>query len=515
MIFHRETAGCNGRGFANANTNGFLAKFKTWIQTAAPNGPGWTIIDDQSMDPSQGKWGSVKSYNAGVGTSFDTLAEVDNISNGSFRITIGAITKDITGMNFSAVTTWEDVSLVIQTAIRASDTSDEFTGAVCKEFLNRYTGQSYPTIFPYYREFKIVAGVRGVDVSYLSATGSGTNISGSSHLSMISGQGIIESGTNYPYIVVCSNSSPNWNDTPANKYIQIGYDGTAGRIYINTWMNWDSTIHEGFGRINQNYITTVDAGAFVYDFRGGDEMMNIHSFISGTWYSYTLDEFVGDNSLVEPVSIKGITTAAVTTAMNSVTLGTGEGSLFTEGNFYFLIDLDRSDSVQYMKIATGGIVGDTITFTSNFNAEAKAGAILSPYYHRFYLIGTSSYASTISRIPYVSFYGREQCAHSADAFDMSGCIFTTLYQYLIRMAPNDKGKYACMRPGISEKNYYNYNRSYGSCKNLYLVQKSTMNPGTDGKIINGKNYLFFKLASIMTNGSSELAILIPDFDENT
>jgi hypothetical protein len=46
-----ESGSCHGRGFSGADPNGFLAKFKTWIETApgvSSGGPGWTIIDDQS-----------------------------------------------------------------------------------------------------------------------------------------------------------------------------------------------------------------------------------------------------------------------------------------------------------------------------------------------------------------------------------------------------------------------------------------------------------------------------------
>ena len=522
MIYQRENGLCTGKGFSNVNANGFLAKFKTWVTQAYPNGPGWTIIDDQSMDGAGTlRWGYVdtSASSIGVGTSFDTLAEIAAITNGSFRITIGDFTADVTGINFTGVTTWEGVAAVIQAKVRLADASAEFTASTCNHFMNRSTTGNAIL----YHRFNIVAGVRGVAVSNLSATGSGTDISGDNYLRMRS-DGSYPAGTAgiiNPYIVVCSSSTPSWDDNPPNKYIQIGDGGTAGQIYVAAMTNWSTTAHTSFGRFEYSYITTGDDLEFIYDFRGGNEMMVIQSFIASTWYSFVLDSWVGDPVLVEDISIRGVTTAAVTTAMNSVTLGTDEGAQFTAGESYFLIDLDESESFQYMTIATGGIAGDIITFTANFNMEAKAGAILSPYYHRFYTMCPTSAYDAHARLPYVSTFKRERgisSSYSSDTVDFYGEIMT---EYLTYMDPDDSGIYACMKLGIVEiADSAQGNRAYGSTKNVYACSVSGMASATDGKTINGKNFLYFKRHNEMTysnnyNGNSSIAILIPDYNEGS
>lgn len=58
----------------------------------------------------------------------DTLATWQAITDGSFRMTVDAVTEDFTGLNFSAVTTMEDVAIVIENAFSAS-LSPEFSGS--------------------------------------------------------------------------------------------------------------------------------------------------------------------------------------------------------------------------------------------------------------------------------------------------------------------------------------------------------------------------------------------------
>lgn len=49
MAYQIESGSCTGRGFSAVDTDGFLAKFYTWVTKApASGGPGWYIIDDQS-----------------------------------------------------------------------------------------------------------------------------------------------------------------------------------------------------------------------------------------------------------------------------------------------------------------------------------------------------------------------------------------------------------------------------------------------------------------------------------
>jgi len=51
-VFQKETGLCTGRGFADVDAAGYLAKLKTWIVKApASGGPGWTILLDKTTLP--------------------------------------------------------------------------------------------------------------------------------------------------------------------------------------------------------------------------------------------------------------------------------------------------------------------------------------------------------------------------------------------------------------------------------------------------------------------------------
>lgn len=521
MIYQRQNGSCVGRGFYWSNITppyGFLANLKTWITQSYPSGPGWSIIDDQSMDTGYEKWGKISTY---VGASMDNIDKIKAITDGSFRITIGTTTANVTNLDFSSCNTYDDAATVIQNGIQAASGDSGFTGAVCGHFMARfeYNNEAYLL-----HNFAIIAGVRGINVGYLTTATSnvGTDISGYGYdyLRMSSENSpTIESGIDYPFIVACSASSPNWDDDPPNKYLKIGQDGGSGYVYINTYLNWDSTTHTGLHLWSHSHINTLDAAQFTYDFRGGNEIMIIQTFSNSSWSSFIIDKWVGDPVLVESSSIKGVITSDVDTTNNTVTLQTGQGSLFTEGNSYFLIDLNKSECIQYLQIDAGGITGDNITFNRNLNMPANTGAILSPYFHRVYMASNGNQNYHLGRIPYIS-AAQKEVGFGDRYTDRNGCYADYLTGYISSMSPSDSSSYACMKPGIVEEtnDYQNppANRAYGSCKNIYVTALAGMGPATDGRTINSKNFLYFKNHSnLFTGGSSSSAILVPDYDENT
>lgn len=60
-----------------------------------------------------------------------TIATWNAVTDGSFRITIDGISRDISGIDFSGPITMNTVALIIQLAINGADTSDGFANATC------------------------------------------------------------------------------------------------------------------------------------------------------------------------------------------------------------------------------------------------------------------------------------------------------------------------------------------------------------------------------------------------
>lgn len=91
-----------------------------------------------------------------------SLSAWQNISDGSLRLTIGGTAINLTGLNFSAVTSLADVASTIQTAIR-SNAGAVFAGAVV----------SYDAIG---QRFTFTGGATGPNTLAVGSTGTGTNL---------------------------------------------------------------------------------------------------------------------------------------------------------------------------------------------------------------------------------------------------------------------------------------------------------------------------------------------------
>jgi hypothetical protein len=113
-----------------------------------------------------------------------SLASFLLVSNGSFRVSIDGVASNITGLDFTEETDYDDVAAVIQTAIRAVGTGGYSTATVTA---SASTGTDV--------QFTITSGSSGdgSSVSQLStATASvGTNISGSNYLNGVTGTSVL------------------------------------------------------------------------------------------------------------------------------------------------------------------------------------------------------------------------------------------------------------------------------------------------------------------------------------
>lgn len=101
------------------------------------------------------------AYMTGGSSATNTFGTWAAVTDGSFRITIDGVQRDISGLNFSAVASMANVATVIQTGIRAATGSTE----TCVWSTDHFVITSVNT-------------TSASQVSVTSATGSGTDISG-------------------------------------------------------------------------------------------------------------------------------------------------------------------------------------------------------------------------------------------------------------------------------------------------------------------------------------------------
>lgn len=92
-----------------------------------------------------------------------TLAELNTITTGAFAMTIGGVTEQITGLDFSAAGSFAAVATILQTAIRAANVGTVWTAATVN-----YAATP--------GSFNFVGGATGVDAISVAAPASGTDV---------------------------------------------------------------------------------------------------------------------------------------------------------------------------------------------------------------------------------------------------------------------------------------------------------------------------------------------------
>lgn len=531
--FNYEQDVCNGRGFVTDSPDGFLKNFRDWVvrtPVASPvskstGGPGWHIIDDQSVVSGGGanKYGFLESHSQGFGSSFDTIAEAQAVTDGQFNITIDGVSNDIDGLNFSSDTTYAQMASRIQTAIRAASAgaNDGYEDCIVQH-IRHLAGSVVGGVGGEHdsdnvNAFIIVPGEVNMDIGYLAASsGGGTNIHGDAYLAMSTPTyGQKNNVTDDPFIVVCDNASP--TTYSSHKFVEIGMDTTAsGYIYIKIWMFWDTTLHRGFGLYGYYIISTYDDADFVYDFRGGPECLIIQSRLGTSWDSFVIDEWTDNANLVEGSTKTGNIAAAVAAGATSFNVGGGEGVNFTAGKWYWLIDLDSAEAVEYVKVTN--VATDTITIETALIKSFASGALLSAYYQRFYTCGDSRTSSNfpLSTLPLRSETNKEFAISSVYNFNYSRSGGDVVEQALVNINPDDEDFSAVMRPLIGEHDngtYYEGNRFYGTAKNMYYTGLGTMAQMLNGRTISSAEWVYFQVSnSIDHYGISTIAAMIPNYN---
>ena len=469
MSVYQITSGsCTGRGFADVDSSGWLANFKTWVtKDATDGGPGWSILNDKSVLPTSvnfvvGVTGANHELDA-TGHPYVT-GDIIQFSNSG-----GSLPSGLSGSTDYYAYKIDD------TRFRA-----------CQYLTNAWSGT-------------------GVTVNN---TGVGT------HSALLEG----------PYIVVSDQSSFTRNQSAM--IMKAGYVTTeSAKVRIHYALSFDTTSKILYGYWGGFFVTTLDSASFSYDFRGGAECMIVQSRIGSSWSTTLIDSWVGDSNFVEGTDKRGtLLYDATAGASKTLYLNTGEAANITPNRYYYITDMSGHAWVNYCKVTADDTNADTVvvdTITQNF----PAGSVLAAYAHRWYCAGSNG--SNLPRFNSLSYVSRSAIPYvSSTTASYAFCDQNSVINLAVRgsidadtlftAAPNDRGYYACQKPFIVE--FYSnvgvdsgMTEGYGIMKNMYVTKLGSMVAGMDGKTIGGSNWLHFqRLDGLFTAGSSNYATMFLD-----
>jgi len=322
---------------------------------------------------------------------------------------------------------------------------------------------------------------------------------------------------NNPFIIISDVASPTVNGYNngaaggAQKIIKVqAEDARSGDITVFNYMGWSSSTP--YGLFKTLYVDTVDAGNFVYDFRGGDEFMSIGSQIAGEYNFAMLDEFLGDTNFTEQSSVIGTLTVAVsgTSTTEVITLSAGEATKFTSGRHYFIYDFTGHSWIRYVKCTNVDVGSEQITIQNQGNAGTNfnpypIGSVIGARPHRYSLCD-----ETNPYLGYVPFAGTSGFDYSGDYSLSTKGYYCPLTSVITRSDPMLNGKRVVHKPYIrynlysrsASANLTTYTEILGPSKNIYVGSSSAMSPGLDGLTINTKEWVYIDNDIFLPNYTS-------------
>lgn len=575
-IFQVEADTCHGRGFSRDDANGLLAKIASFLMRPASNGSSQNFTVNATTDQATCSTHGYSNGDPIIVTSTTTLPSPLAESTEYYVIYVDADT-------FQFAETYGDA--VDGTAIDLTDTGTgthsvyanggganmnvwaDYSDSATQNFATTdvNTGTDEITITAHGLEnFQRVqftstgavpTGLTASTTYYLIVVDANTIQVATTYANAFAGTQIditsVGSGTHTltPYeqsMIFCNTVGAAANDIDTGpdsgppKFIRIAMEtSVAGYINIQYLMWHDTTTHTSHGIWFGQRIATYDDADFAYDVRGGDECFLFSTRLGTTWYSAGMDTFVGDSNLLEGTDKVGVIQSGASAGSSVVLqLDTGEAANFTADNYYYILDFDGTTEAQYVQVESVNTGTDQITISTLY-IDVAAGAIVGAYIHRWVGFGDGSIganwynfctyyggASCRSTIPYVSAIGSTYVFPNQNyILGIIGAIgLDAARKYMVRMAPDDNGNTAIMRPGVFEYARHNsstsndtdMNRAYGILKNIYLVYHTTLASFLDGKTTGGNNFVYTQDSSVMfTDGVANYGVLFLDTESTS
>jgi len=312
------------------------------------------------------------------------------------------------------------------------------------------------------------------------------------------------------------------------------YDGIPGHITVEGYLWWDSSTSTGRTQWSGFDINTLDAADFIYDFRGGPELLAISSRTPAGWEQAYIEDWEGDPELLESQDTTAVMQRKLSlsdpgwSSGNDATIEVENGisSNFTVGHNYYLYDLQFSKHggntdnwFHYVTImdTSNGADGsnDSMVISASYK-DFPEGSVLCSYVHRYLSAGDDADIGTYRRfIPYCSKVTEDSNWERLTYQSAYVALYTASKTFsLYKLAPDDEARYAVQRMGISE--YYDganssvgMDRGYGYTKNSYLTSITNMEKMLDGREIDGTNYI---RALELATPTIQVTSVIPSFN---
>jgi hypothetical protein len=294
MGFEKDQGSCTGRGFTDVDADGFCKNFHDFITGHAD----WSIILDRSTLPTQK-------------TCTDAAAATEIITCATHGFKSGEIVRfqDLGNGVPAGISTTTDYYVKVLDA-------DTFTIHLTRNALQAST------------EVNIGALALNFGVTRME-----------------------------PYILVSDSGAPSDSNDLKNM-IKVGYHtDEAGYVRVQMVGAFDPAEEEILFLWDGVKIPTLDAAAFIYDFRANDNgLIYLQSQIAGTWVGVGVDEFTPlTNYLESPATIVGTAQGAIANGANITVQVTdaAEANLFTSGEWYYVYDFRYDAVIPRIAVAYG------------------------------------------------------------------------------------------------------------------------------------------------------------------
>jgi hypothetical protein len=481
MGFEKDQGTCTGRGFSGVDADGLLKNLHDFVTAHAD----WSIILDRSALPSQ-----VTCTDA----------------NGTTEI----ITAAAHGYKNGEMIRFQDLGNGIPSGLSSS--------------IDYFVGVESASTFKVYTSRQLLHAGTEVNIGALAANFGVTRME--------------------PYILISDDGTPS-DANDLKNMMKWGYHTEEAAFVRCQWVgSYDSANEEIVFIYDGLKLNTLDAAAFVYDFRGNDNgLFYVQTQISGTWRGCGSEEFTPlNNYLEDPTSISGTAQTALSNGSNVVVQVTdaAEANLFTSGEWYYVYDFRYDAVIPRIAVAYGecngvgvadGLNADEIRFAT-LNNDFNTGAKISPYPLTKISISQGCTNGSASEDDFrdggypnqLPFYGYSvgttgfYCIHDQLGDIQGGYSISREERLIITAAPDDKGNYTVQRPLVCEvyrpsitgTNTTQMNRPYGVCDNVYCSDDDGLAIMTTGRTIDSKEHISVGVESVMftVGGSSAIEVLM-------
>ena len=451
-VWQVENGTATGRGFADVDTNGYLAKFKEFVVKApASDGPGWYIVLDKSTTP------VIKTFDyTDINIATDEITITAHGFHTGDRLlytgNAGGISATMRCIKIDADTI--QVSNDLRYAVR--DISSQGTGT--QSFI---LDGAYIIVSP-----NATPTPNGTDP--IMKVGMISSIPGTIYAQNYFGfNGTTKalSGLWYGTSVDTLDSAAFLYDFRMGEYAAILQSKVSGVWKAYVVAEWERDANLLVDDVSSPLTSAATAGTDQVLQLGAGEAASFT--VNNNYYIYDMTD---NNSWVDYLEVTSV--------------NTGTDQLIVSGIRYDYPIGAVIGSYPHRLIGMGNNYGYGTDFTSN------------------------QYSLQL-RLPYYSYYYHQNCFHDQYNSINGGADFVVADEYLDKLNPSDNGLYTAMRPGIVEVNNTSgysssidqMNRGYGTLRNIYVGHVGTMSPGQDGRKINSIDYLYFETGTGLIGGS--------------